>query len=246
MVKHPLCHFAKSILQQLIIFLFCFVFFKLWSSLIPPLLSKVHGCQCCFSLATQGGAVPLCRWLTGGGCGCVYCYNVVLPMLLQENKRGPSCPRGTDLTSLILSADFSLCFVEGSIRPDQCRRETPLPCRAGLRWRHSWWGAERGAERRGWDSGGPLTTRRLLSPSDGSADDSGPPGSCREKKRSGVKRWTEVLFCWIKTLSPKTANLLKNDGWDLITAAIFATSLVQFSLYQTEDISVLSITAQFT
>lgn len=206
----------------------------------------MHGCQCCFSLATQGGAVPLCRWLTGGGCGCVYCYNVVLPMLLQENKRGPSCPRGTDLTSLILSADFSLCFVEGSIRPDQCRRETPLPCRAGLRWRHSWWGAERGAERRGWDSGGPLTTRRLLSPSDGSADDSGPPGSCREKKRSGVKRWTEVLFCWIKTLSPKTANLLKNDGWDLITAAIFATSLVQFSLYQTEDISVLSITAQFT
>lgn len=164
-------------------------------------------------------------------------------MLLQENKRGPSCPRGTDLTSLFLSADLSLCFVEGSIWPDQCWRETPLPCRAGLRWRHSWWGAERGAERRGWDSGGPLMTRRLLSPSDGSADDSGPPGSCREKKRLRVKRWTEILFCWIKTLSQArrqaTANLLKNDRCDLITVAIFAASLIQFSLHQTENVSVL-------
>lgn len=79
-----------------------------------PLLSKVRGCRCCFSLATLGGAIPLCRWLTDGGCGCVYCYKVVAPPL-KENTRGQSHPPNTDLRSPVLSADWSLCFLEALI-----------------------------------------------------------------------------------------------------------------------------------
>lgn len=69
-------HLTKSFFFIHIFFLFTLIwsqtfFLKPQSSFIPHFLSKVRGCRCCFSLATQGGAVPLCRWLTGGG--CVYC-----------------------------------------------------------------------------------------------------------------------------------------------------------------------------
>lgn len=76
-------------------------------------LSKVHGCRCCFSLATLGEAIPLCRWLTGGGCGCVYCFKCLCFSPLRGNKDGKSCPPNTDLRSGPSSADWSLCFLEG-------------------------------------------------------------------------------------------------------------------------------------
>lgn len=142
-------------------------------SLIPPFLSKVRGCRCCFSLATLGGAVPLCRWLTGGGCGCVYCYNVRAPALSEE--MGQSRLPNTDLRSQPPSADYSLCLREGyDARSVPEGNSSP---RSGLRWRRSWGETGRGAEHRGSDSDGLLATRCRPPPFDESADDSEPPGS---------------------------------------------------------------------
>lgn len=75
-----------------------------------PFLSKVRGCRCCFSLATLGGAVPLCRWLTGGYCGCVYCYKVRAPSLTKGHK-GRTLPseRWSEVSVGLISLFFCVC-----------------------------------------------------------------------------------------------------------------------------------------
>lgn len=128
-----------------------------------------------------------------------------------------------------------VCAFWRDLMPDQCRRETPPP-RSGLRWRRNWGGAGRGAEHRRWDSDGLLATRRRLSPSGEPADDSEPPGSCRERevlnnarqelnnvhndhnktlksvKNNPLSFRTEILFLYSETDTDTNYGFFVTDG----------------------------------
>lgn len=79
----------------------------------------------CFRLATLGGAAPLCRTLTGGGCGCVYCLIVHAPPSSEETKKGTKRPSKTLICGLGPRPLIVVCAFWRDLMPDQCWREAP-------------------------------------------------------------------------------------------------------------------------
>lgn len=143
-----------------------------------PFLSKVRECRCCFSLATLGGAVPLCRWLTDGCCGCVYCYKVCAPPPMKDTK-GSKFP--SERWSEVSVGVIWVCVLFLGSFKARPALEGNFSRRSWLRWRRSWGEAGRGAERRGWGSDGRLRTCRHLSASAETAGDPEPPGSYKQR-----------------------------------------------------------------
>lgn len=189
MVRHPICHFFLQNHSSSVIHLILFLKILSHAGLSSfVFLSKVRGCRCCFSLATLGEAVPLCKWLTGGGCGCVYCFKCLSfsppPQRKQRGKKLPSW-HWSEVSVLF-------CWLESVLFGGmlwQISVGGKLFSVSGLRWRRSWGVAVRGAWRRGSDSDGLLMTPRPLTPSDGRADDSEQPGSSGCPAASSVWMW---------------------------------------------------------
>lgn len=126
MVKHPLrLLFAKSVFIFFIHFIFLAVLvshpsFPVQSAWVPVLFQSGYTRGCCSSLQMTDR-----RWL--------WLFIALMSVLLpsQRKQKGQSCPVNTDLRSPPSSADWSLCFSEGSDARSVLEGNSSL--RSGLR-----------------------------------------------------------------------------------------------------------------